>query len=517
VIAAAIRMLCLGSDAAAQDPKTVWELPALPVAAAAARTPARSCESLATRTLPQDATIREARVMRGKSGADDWCRVTIHVSRAPAPNVITVWVALPLHNWNGRFLGLGGGGWVPGFPAALELGAQLGFATAITNAGRPYDVSIRPEDLQRLIGRSDFLVDAHGRLDWQMLRNFAYRGIHEMTTVGKAVTAEFYARPPDYSYFSGCSTGGRQGQSEVQRYPTDYDGVLSGAPAINWAHFAMADSWPLTVTNELGPVAQCKLDAAHRAAVDRCDADDGVRDGLIATVGTCRVDPKSLIGVRTDCGVIDAHDADVIGRIWDGPHRRDGAPLWNGIDRAALIHAPLPIDITRAQVSPFSEHPTEQSVIAPMSDFAREFDRFVERYGEVMDTSNPDISGFANGGGKTIIWHGVADDVIPAAGSVHYVESVRRTLGVSKAEGFLRFYLAPGVMHCGGGDGPLPVNLLEPLMDWVEHGRAPRAARSEVQDANGAIIRSRPLCPYPTLARYRGHGTVDDAASFDCR
>jgi feruloyl esterase len=502
-----------GPRASAQTPQTEWQLPAAPPAAVADTTPARSCDSLTGSALPHGAVVREARVVPGDAGG--WCRIALDVAPSPTSRVIKVWVALPI-KWNGRFLGLGGGGWVPGFPIALRLGAPLGFATAITNAGRPYDVSIPPDELERLVGRNDFLLDAEGGLDWRALQDFAYRGVHEMTVLGKAVTAAFYGRPPRYSYFSGCSTGGRQGQSEVQRYPDDYDGVLSGAPAINWAHFAMADSWALTVTHELGPVPQCKYDAANRAAIAACDADDGVRDGLVSRVGSCRFDPRSLIGTRTDCGVIDEHDAEVIGRIWDGPHRRDGQPLWNGTDRAALIHAPPPLDVATARPGPFSAR-SSRPVIPSIAGFEDEFDEFVERYGAVMDTSDPDLSGFAHGGGKTILWHGIADDVIPAAGTVRYVESVRGTLGAAKTDEFLRFYLAPGVGHCGGGNGPPPVALLGPLMDWVEHGRSPREVRGEQRDAAGNVVRSRPLCPYPQRVRYRGHGSIDAAGSFQCR
>lgn len=401
---------------------------------------------------------------------------------------------------------------MPGFPAALEAGASLGFATAITNAGRPYDLSIGPQELGRMVGRNDFLLNTRGRLDWAELQNFAYRGIHEMTIIGKAVTEQFYGVQPRYAYFSGCSTGGRQGQAEVQRYPQDYDGVLSGSPAINWAHFAAAESWPLAVTRELGDVPQCKLNAAHRAAVAACDGDDGARDGLVSGVGTCRFDAKALVGTQTDCGVIDAREAEVIGRIWEGPLRRDGSRLWNGIDRAALIHAP---QAPANKASPFSEDDALDADSLSRAAFETQFDGFVERYGAVMDTSTPDLGGFAKHG-KTILWHGVADDIIPAAGTVHYVDSIRRALGERETDTFLRFYLAPGVEHCGGGAGPQPVALLEPLMEWVEHDHAPNTVRSENRDQAGRVTRTRPLCPYPALARYRGRGSLDDADSFRC-
>jgi hypothetical protein len=191
--------------------------------------------------------------------------------------------------------------------------------------------------------------------------------------------------------------------------------------------------------------------------------------------------------------------------------------LWNGIDRAALIRAPPPPEVITARANPFADRPRQPAAIASIAGFEEQFDEFVERYGGVMDTSDPDLSRFAASGGKTIIWHGVADDIIPAAGSARYVAAVRETLGVSRTDTFLRFYLAPGVLHCGGGDGPQPLSLLEPLMDWVERGRAPKALRSEVVDLAGIAVKTRPLCPDPQRARYRGHGSFDDGAHFKCR
>jgi hypothetical protein len=299
----------------------------------------------------------------------------------------------------------------------------------------------------------------------------------------------------------------------VQRYPQDYDGVLSGAPAINWTHFTPARLWSIAVANEIHAVAQCKFDAARRAAIAACDSDDGARDGLISDVGTCRFDAKALVGVKTDCGVIDDQDSEVIRRIWDGPRRRDGARLWFGVERAVLIHAPAP---PTNNVVAFLDGKTPDASGLTTASFERLFDQFVERYGAVMDTASPALQAFAQRGGKTIIWHGVEDDLIPVAGSVEYVESIRRTVGQSKAESFLRFYLAPGVQHCQYGDGPHPVALLGTLMEWVEHGRAPASLRSEKRDQTGKVIRTRPLCPYPEHVRYQGQGSIEDAASFHC-
>jgi hypothetical protein len=495
-----------GFDALFQLPRSVK--PAL-----AQTDAALSCASLSNTRPSESSMVRDSKEIRNTNGASSWCRVTIEMTSPASPDVVTVWLGLPIDNWNGRFLGLGGGGWVAGFPAALAEGVERGFATVVTNAGRRYDFSTDPAELARMSGQGAFLLDDNGRLDWIRLQNFAYRGVHEMTVVGKAVATEFYGTKPRYAYFSGCSTGGRQGQSETQRYPDDYDGVMSGAPAINWAHFVAAESWQGAITNAHHTVPQCKFDAAYRAALDACDADDGIRDGLISILDTCHFDAHRLIGTQTDCGVVDQDDADVIDMLWEGPRRHDGAPLWNGIDRAARIH-PLfvpqgPLPFGDAQLA----HPSTLSI----RTFETQFDEFIERYGGVMDTSNPDLGAFAKHGGKTILWHGIADDIIPAAGSVRYVQSIRHALGNVATDSFLRLYLAPGVGHCTGGDGPPPVGLFESLMTWVEQGHAPAVQRSEKRNDGGGIERARPLCPYPEYARYRGHGSLDEAGSFACR
>ena len=491
-------------------PQNLWQLPVAAPAPALAQTHAvRPCEALLNSPIGSG-VVREAVTIPGSNGAGPWCRVTIEIHEK-SDHPISVWLALPIENWNGRFLGLGGAGWVPGLPFSILLGSSLGFATAATNAGREYDANISPEALSRLVDDDTFLRDAKGHLDWDKLRNFAYRGVHDMTVAGKAVTAEFYGVKARYSYFSGCSTGGREGQAEVQRYPDDYDGVMSGSPVINWAHLGAAQSWPAAVTSATREVPQCKLDAAHRAAVAACDADDGLKDGLVSQVGSCHFDPRTLIGLHTDCGTIDAQDAEVIRQLWDGPRRSDGSSLWNGTDRAALLHASTPApSLDRFENEGRSlEKPS-------LARFESQFNKFVNRYGPTMDTSDPDVRAFAAHGGKIILWHGVADDVVPAAGTVRYVQSIRETLGTSATEKFLRFYEAPGVLHCQGGDGPQPVDLLEPLMMWVEHGQAPTAARSENWDASGHTSRTRPLCPYPTHARYNGEGDANDARSFSC-
>jgi hypothetical protein len=310
-------------------------------------------------------------------------------------------------------------------------------------------------------------------------------------------------------------------------YPEDYDGVLSGAPAINWAHFLPAGMWPQLVMNELHPVPQCKLEAARRAAVAACDREDGVQDGLIGDINMCAFDPKALVGTQTACGVIDEQDAEVIRRIWDGPRRRDGSRLWYGLDRGATFNfaAMTGGDPLQGQPNPIvdswfkyflTQDPNWSVSSLTRSGFESLFDQSVEQYGDVFDTSRANIRAFADHGGRTIIWHGLADNNFTANGSIQYVDSIRRELGAQRTNDFLRFYLAPGVAHCAGGDGPQPVALLNTLMDWVERGRAPSTLMSGNRNRNGDIIRTRPLCPYPQRALYRGRGSIGDATNFRC-
>ncbi|MEZ5364059.1 MAG: tannase/feruloyl esterase family alpha/beta hydrolase [Bryobacterales bacterium] len=180
----------------------------------------------------------------------------------------------------------------------------------------------RPRRLQ-----GQLCLDSEGRLDWQAIRNNAHLGIHEMTRVGKAVTAAFYGVAPKYAYFNGCSTGGRQGLMEAQRYPTDYDGILSGCPAINWPKLHVEQLWGPLVMRQSGYTPQaCKLEQARTASVAACDALDGVTDGVISHPNRCKFDAQSLVGIAAPgCSAFNAQDAAIVTKIWQGPRRQDGS------------------------------------------------------------------------------------------------------------------------------------------------------------------------------------------------
>jgi hypothetical protein len=475
--------------------------------------PVRSCESLATIALP-NTTIESATVDSSNPGI---CRVTAVSTHPPMGDNVRIWVAIPTSNWNGRFLGTGGGGFSGGSAAGVVQPGAAGYAAGATDTGHE--------------GASgSFALDANGRLNWQAIRNNAHVGIHEMTVTGKALTQAMYGVAPRHSYFNGCSTGGRQGLMEAQRYPQDYNGILSGAPAINWNRFHLQHLWgPVVMNAANNPVAACKLATATAAAIAACDAIDGVKDGVIEDPKRCTYDPRPLVGTSAgECGSFTAADVDVIRRLWEGPRRDDGSFLWYGLPRGADLNAlwtsrgtplrPQPFGISMDWFRYFlTEDPKFDGNTVTPAAYERFWDQSVEQYQIVIGTDNPDLTVFRDRGGKAIVWHGWADQLIAAEGTIDYYTRVQQQMGgPRKTSEFIRLFMAPGVAHCAGGVGPAPTRQLEALLAWVEEGKAPETLLATRRDQSGAVTRSRPLCPYPLVAKYKGSGSTDDAASFVC-
>ena len=421
------------------------------------------------------------------SAANQICRVDATVTHPPAGDKIKIFIALPIANWNGRFQGTGGGGFAGGTPASLAGPAAQGYATASTDTGHE--------------GASgSFALGAGGQLDWMLIRDNAYLGIHEMTVTAKALVAAFYGQAPRHSYFNGCSTGGRQGLMEAQRYPLDYHGILSGAPAINWPKLHVAQAWGQLAMHEAGHyVSPCKFAAANLAAVSACDMLDGVKDNIIADPSRCKFDPAVLTRFQPDqCEAITEADAAIIRKIWDGPKRRDGSFLWYGLPRGAdfagLNRGSQPMNITLEWWRYFLKQDPDWSwKSVTTAQFEQLWDQSVEEFGAVLGTDNPDLGAFRDRGGKAILWHGWADPVIFPEGTIDYYQRVRERMG-PRTPDFLRLFMAPGVGHCRGGPGPEPTGHFEALVKWVEQGVPPvtlQAVKANV---------SRPLCQYPLIA-----------------
>jgi feruloyl esterase len=323
---------------------------------------------------------------------------------------------------------------------------------------------------------------------------------------------------------------------EAQRHPDDYDGILADAPAVNWDEFEVATLWPQVVmNNEKTYPSKCEFDAFTNAAVKACDSLDGVKDGLVDDPSRCDFDPRRLIGTKVACEgrelTITAADATVVRKIWDGPRTTSGKKLWSGVpvgaDLSALAGVTEPDTDGNVAGAPFkvpadwvklwvAKAPSLDISKITYSRFTQLFQQSQAEYDKVIGTDDPDLSGFRRSGGKLLTWHGLADQYIPAQGTVKYREQVERELGGTKrVDDFYRLFLAPGTSHCGlnGGDGS--ADGLAALTAWVEHGKAPKTLSATLIDDSRQSV-TRDLCSYPQVSRYNGYGDPAAASSFTC-
>lgn len=479
--------------------------------------PVRSCESLATAKF-DNTTVTSATTVAATGATPEYCAVQAVVTNPPLyEDQVKVGVFLPTKTWNGRFQGTGGGGFSGGNPNAPSAEAlQTGYVTAGTDTGHN--------------GSSPtFAMDAAGNPNWPLINDFGYVGIHNMTVLAKQVTRSYYGRDATYSYFNGCSTGGRQGLIEAQRYGDDYDGIFAGSPAINSQKLRTAQSWGQLTMNLAGDfLPQCKFEAVNKAVTAACDTRDGAKDGIIGDWKNCTFDARKLIGTQTPCGTFTATDADVVNKIWAGPKDKNGRAIWfgllpgapfNGLNNtttdAAGNTTGAPFNVLPGWFQYFlTQDPSWDWRTLTYDQFVRFFSQATAQYADLDVTSQeqPDLSGFRESGGKLVMWAGTGDNVVYQQGTVDYLQRVQRSNGgVGQVDRFARLFMAPGVGHCGGGVGAEPVNGFDALVAWVEHGKAPERLAGERADGL-----TRPICAYPSVATYRGHGDVTDGRNFRC-
>ena len=405
----------------------------------------------------------------------------------------------------------------------LTEGVTSGYATASTDCGVP--------ESELLTG--NWVLKSNGTLNWPLIQDFASAGIHDMTVVGKAVTAAFYVHAPGYTYFYGCSTGGREGLMEAQKYPAGSNGIVSGAPAINWTKFVPAEIWPQLVMNESHDfLPTCKEDAFTEAVIKAC-GHGPVADGWINDPAACHWNANKLVGLVTPCSVITSTDAAVMNKIWQGPTTVQGKKLWYGLERGASLAglaatATSAAGVTTGEPFPITvswlgtwlqKNPSWNWQTLTYAQFDQLFDQSVSEFSSVIATDNPDLSGFRNDGGKILIWHGLADQLIFPQGTINYYQRVQQAMGGAAAtDSFARLFLAPGAQHCGSAAGPAPANPLKALVAWVQRGKAPTSILGTVTDPTTNVVTlSRPLCIYPQMDYYKGHGSTSKASSFACR
>ena len=491
--------------------------------AQAATMPGRSCESLTALVLPHT-TVDSATTVAATSTVPEYCDVQVTVNNPPSNDAINIGVFMPTSTWNGRFQGVGGGVYSTGDPSAPSSAAlQAGYATAATDGGHSNTFGNVLE--------GQFALNPDRTLNWQLIDDFSYLGIHEMTQTAKSVISAYYGTGPRYSYFNGCSTGGRQGLMEAQRYPTDYNGIAAGAPAINWTKFIPAELWGELVMNWAGDfIPQCKFAAADTAAIAACDGLDGVKDGIISDWQDCHFDARTLVGTVTPCGTITATDADIINKIWQGPRDPDGNFLWygllpgasfSGLDNTVTSNGTtgpvgFPVSIGWFQ-NWLAQNPNLNWQTITYDQFVEYFQQSVSEFGYAIATDDPNLTAFRDAGGKIVMWHGTYDQLIFPQGTINYYNRVVQTIGgLDATRQFARLFVAPGAQHCASAAGPAPADPLGAVVDWVEHHRAPTALLGTTTDASGNVVMTRPICMYPLVARYKGHGSINDASSFVC-
>jgi len=273
-------------------------------------------------------------------------------------------------------------------------------------------------------------------------------------------------------------------------------------------------------------VSKAKLDAATVAAISACDGDDDVKDGVINDPLRCAYDPKALVGTKIGDDTFTEGDAEVIRKIWQGPRRQDGSFMWYGLERGADLFPYAGTGGSPLKGKPFSialeywvyylaQDAKWDWTTLTYAGFEQLWTKSVEQYGAVIGTDNSDLTRFRDRGGKVIILHGLADQLIPAAGTIDYYQRVQQQMsGPGKTSQFARLFLAPGVDHGFRGAGPTPAGQVEAIIRWVEEGQSPDKLIAERRDANGKVIQTRPLFPFPQAAKYKGTGSTDEAANF---
>jgi feruloyl esterase len=480
---------------------------------------AATCESLASLALP-DTTITKAEAVA--AGAFElpglppaqqapfkrlpaFCRVAATLKPTPDSEIkIEVW--MPDANWNGKFLGVGNGGWsgAVGY-GPLGMGVNRGYAVASTNTGHDGG------DATFALGHPEKLVD------------FGWRAVHEMTVKGKALAQAFYTKAPERSYWNGCSSGGKQGLKEAQKFPLDYDGIIAGAPANYWTHLMAGDLWPGISTHKdpAAELSQANLAVLHKAALEACDSLDGVKDGLIEDPMRCHFDPATVQCKDPAAeGCLTAPQVEAARKIYAGAtnprtHKSvfPGMPPGSELVWPALA-GPKPFAISQShfQVVVFKDPKWDYLTL----DYDKDVALADKLDNGLLNATDPNLKPFFAHGGKLITYHGWNDQLISPINSVNYYETVvKANGGAAKVAESYRLFMAPGMNHCSGGEGPSQMDPLPLLDDWVSSGKPPDKIIVQHRTGN-TTDRSRPLCPYPQVAKYKGTGSTDEAASFDC-
>lgn len=514
----------------------------VPLSAQAGTPPTTTCASLAAQDLTAIGGAGSAVTEAQETTSDGIAVCSVTGTLAPK---ITFQVLLPMQTWEGRYLQVGCGGLCgsvtlrSGASSGCRMLNDGGFVMAATDMGHSG-------------------MGADWALDDQQRQDFAHRAQHLTALTAKALIQSFYGQPPAYSYFNGCSDGGREAIMEALRYPDDFNGIIAGAPAMLFqVQNTLHHGWlARSNTGADGKIilTSAKLPALHAAVLAACDAQDGLADGLVSQPAPCKFDPATLAcpdGANTAACLTPA-ELGVVKAIYDGPRDPSGAALtpgqelpgseleWQGVfvadDPAAPIMSTM---IAEPVLQNMAFDPARPDMkLADLQFTTQTLDALRARHRQI-DATSPDLSAFEKAGGKLILWHGLADPHIAPANTLTLHKAMIATLGAGAVAGFERLYLLPGVGHCGSGQGPSGLDLLTPMMAWVEQGVAPGAIVTSssaddssfgqpdsVADKGGMGMKpkdlglaplpamTRPVYPWPATAAFSGKGDWTDAANW---
>jgi feruloyl esterase len=492
------------------------------VLVAAASASAASCESLASLKLPNTTVTSANNVAAGAfmppspggsttvasqfSNVPAFCRVAATLTPSSDSDIkIEIW--LPVSGWNGKFQAVGNGGFAGVISySALAAAVRDGYASASTDTGHQGNTA------SFALGHPEKVID------------FADRAVHEMTVQAKAIVNAYYGSAASLSFWNGCSQGGRQAITEAAKYPADFDGIVAGASGINWIRLLIARMAinVFTHRSEDSYIPPAKYVLVHEAVLNACDALDGVKDGVIENPSVCHFDPKVLVCKGAD-----------------GPDCLTPAQ----VETARALYAPIKNPKTGVEVMPPLLHPGSElgwAILAgpepirystetfqylvfknPTWDWhafnpATDIDLALKADNGLLEFTDPNLKLFFDRGGKLLMYHGWADPQVTPMNSVNYFNDVVKKFGEGVVGKSIELYMVPGMNHCGGGPGTDTFNKMAAIEQWVADGTAPKQILASHLN-NGTVDRTRPLCPFPQAAAYKGAGSTDDAANFVCK
>jgi feruloyl esterase len=470
------------------------------------------CEALAKEdftTLPEaPSTIRSATLTPATAGTPEYCDVKGYV----APQ-IQFELRLPTHSWNGRYFQVGCGGFcgVINIQNCTDVLDQ-NFAVAADDMGHS----------------GDFLKDPLWADSESARRDYGRRSTHVTAVIAKAIVERFYGARPAWSYFRGCSTGGREGLMEAAWAPGDFDGIVAGDPAFAGRLGAIANTWDaqhLLRADGTPVIPTEKLMVLHRAILAACDGLDGVTDGILMEPRAChfRVDSIECKGGGDGPDCLDAEQVAVAVAVYDGARNSKGQRLYPG---GAMFGSEPSWETTleAASLPAGAERFLEFTPNPPLSYTYRDFDfdtdppkikEALRLYDPVPPDEAPDLTAFEHRGGKLILYHGWADGGVSPLNTLDYYSQVAfRQGGMDKIRSWIRVFMVPGMFHCRGGDAPNTFDFMPAIMAWVERGVAPDGVVATQKSPSGAVLRQRPLYAYPEVAAYSGAGDLNQASSW---